>query len=78
MMGKAALAKQRAIGQIGAARYDKLYDAGLVVVDAEEYERLTVRVAELERKNKLLRDIARDSAEINGIAAHILREGMSR
>lgn len=77
-MGRAALAKQRAIGQIGAARIDKLYGAGLVVLDADEYERLKARVAELERENKLLRDIAEDSADMGATAALILKEAMGQ
>lgn len=77
-MGKATLAKQRAIGQIGAARVDRLYVAGLVVIDAAELERLRARVAELERENRLLRDIAEGSAEMGATAALILKEAMGR
>ena len=77
-MGKAALAKQRAIGLIGLARTDKLYDAGLIVLDAAEYEQLRARVADLEHDNHLLRQIVADSTAINTTAALVLKEAMTR
>lgn len=53
-MGKATLARQRAIGAIGFARVGKLDDAGLVVIDAAEYERLKAELAEAKRQIKVL------------------------
>lgn len=53
-MGKATLARQRAIGAIGYARVGKLDDAGLVVIDAAEYERLKAELAEAKRQIKVL------------------------
>lgn len=76
-MGKATLARQRAIGTIGLARVQKLDDAGLVVLDAVELERLRERVAELERRNKLLRDLALGTAEQKDVAARILQVAMN-
>jgi len=77
-MGKATLAKQRAIGEIGAARTQKLVDSGLTILYTEDYERLTARLTELERQNKLLREIAADSTQTNVIAAQVLQEAMRR
>jgi len=53
-MGKATLARQRAIGAIGFARVGKLDDAGLVVVDQSDYERLKADLVEARRQVKLL------------------------
>lgn len=65
-MGKATLAKQRAQGLIGQGRVDKLYTEGqLVVIFAAELERLTQRIATLERENKTLRHIAADATQTN-------------
>jgi len=77
-MGKATLAKQRAIGEIGAVRTQKLIDAGLVVLYADDYERLTARLAELEHENKVLREIAADSTQTSVVAAQVLKEAMGR
>ena len=78
-MGKATLARQRAQGLIGQGRVDKLYDEGkLVVLFADEYDKLTARVAELERANRLLMDIANDTTRTNVIAAQVLKEAMGR
>ena len=78
MIVKATLAKPRGTGQLGAARTQRLYDAGLIVLDAGDYERLTARHAELERENKLLREIAAHSTQTNVIAAQILGKAMTR
>lgn len=72
MMGKATLAHQRAIGEIGQARAQKLIDAGLVVLFAAEYERLKQRIAELEYENTRLREIVADSTQTSVIAARLL------
>jgi hypothetical protein len=80
-MGKATLARQRAIGAIGAiglARVQRLDDAGLVVLDAVELERLRERVAELERRNKLLSDLTLGTVEQRDVAGRILQEAMQR
>lgn len=76
-MGKATLARQRAQGLIGQGRVDKLYDEGkLVVLFADDYEKLTARVAELERANRQLREIAADSTRTSVVAAQVLKEAM--
>jgi DNA-binding MarR family transcriptional regulator len=75
-MGKATLAHQRAIGEIGQARAQKLTDAGLLVLYRDDYDRLVARVAELEKQNRLLREIAADSAQLNVVAAQVLKEAM--
>ena len=75
-MGKATLARQRAIGLIGAARAQKLADDGLVVLFEAEYDQLKARVAELERRNKLLRDLALGTQEQKDVAGRILQEAM--
>lgn len=77
-MGRATLARQKANGHIGQHRTDKLYDAGLVVIEAAEYERLKARIAELERRNKLLSDLTGGAAERNDVAAQVLKEAMTR
>jgi hypothetical protein len=78
-MGKAILARQRANGLIGQGRINKLYDEGkLVVLFADEYERLTARVAALERENATPRQIATDSTRANAVAAQVLQEAMGR
>lgn len=77
-MGKATLAHQRAIGEIGQARAQKLTDAGLVVLYKTDYDRLTSRLAVLERDNAQLREIVADSTQANVVAAKVLREAMGR
>lgn len=77
-MGKATLARQRAIGEIGRARAQKLTDAGLVVLYADDYERLKDKLAALERENKTLREIAADTTRTNVVAAQVLKEAMGR
>lgn len=77
-MGKATLAHQRAIGEIGVARAARLTEAGLVVLYLDEYQKLKERVADLEKQNKLLRDIAQDSVETSSIAAQVLKEALGR
>lgn len=54
-MGKTTLARQKAIGAIGAGRVQRLEAAGLQVVDAAEQAKLLQRRAELERENDQLR-----------------------
>jgi hypothetical protein len=75
-MGKATLAKQRAVGLIGQACVTKLYDEGaLVVIFAAELECMTQQIAELKRQNRLL------SAAVNqadDVAALVLKEAMQR
>lgn len=75
-MGKATLARQKAIGTIGGGRVRQLEDAGLTILFTEEYEKLTARVAELEKANKLLKDIAADTTQTSMVAAQILKEAM--
>lgn len=75
-MPRALTARQKAAGHIGPARVDKLYAAGLVVIEAAEYERLKERVAELERRNKLLRDLALGTQEQKDVAGRILASAM--
>ena len=75
-MGKATLARQRAIGTIGLARVQKLDEAGLTVLDTAELERLRERIGDLERKNKLLRDLALGTADQQTVAARVLQEAM--
>lgn len=78
-MGNATLARQRAQGLIGQGRVSKLYDEGrLVVLFQADYERLTARLAELERDNHTLRAIVADSTQTSVIAAQILGEAMGR
>lgn len=77
-MGKATLAHQRAIGEIGQARAQKLTDAGLTVLYTADYDKLKADLADLKRANALLRDIAADSAEMNGIAALVLEGAIGR
>lgn len=75
-MGKATLAHQKAIGLIGLARANKLRDEGpLTVLFTSDYEQLVARVAELERRCKLLSDAQRDREDV---AALVLREAMGR
>ena len=54
-MGHKTLARQKAIGTIGAGRVQKLEDAGLLVVDRAEHEQLVARRRELERENAQLK-----------------------
>jgi len=75
-MGKATLARQKAIGTIGLARVQKLDDAGLVVLFEVDCERLRERVAELERRCKLLRDLALGTQEQKDVAAWVLQVAM--
>jgi len=75
-MGKATLAHQRAIGEIGQARAQRLTDAGLVVLFQTDYEWLKERIAELERRVRLLRDVTVEGAD--DIAARVLKEAMGR
>lgn len=75
-MGKATLARQRAIGTIGAARVQKLEDAGLLVVDKAEYEQLVARRKELEQEVQRLRQALAEGPET--VAAQVLREAMGR
>jgi hypothetical protein len=73
-MGKATLARQKAIGQIGLARVAKLEDAGLIVVDFEELARLKLRRDELEQEVRQLRRALDEGPQT--IAAQVLREAM--
>jgi len=72
-MGKATLSRQRAIGAIGFARVGKLDDAGLVVIDQVEYERLRTELAEAKRQIKLLQ-LSAD--ERQGVAEQVLAAAM--
>ncbi len=76
-MGKATLARQKAIGAIGGGKVRQLEEAGLVVLDAADYERLRARVAELERHNRLLRDLALGCEGTRDTAALILAAAMT-
>ena len=53
-MGKATLARQKAIGAIGVARVQRLDDAGLTVIDTTDYERMKADIADLRRQLKVL------------------------
>ena len=53
-MGKATLARQKAIGAIGVARVQRLDDAGLTVIDTADYERMKADIADLKRQLKML------------------------
>ena len=53
-MGKATLARQKAIGAIGVARVQRLDDAGLTVIDTADYERMKADIADLRRQLKVL------------------------
>lgn len=75
-MGKATLAHQRAIGEIGQARAQKLIDAGLTVLFTADVERLRERVATLERENKLLLAAALDGGV--GVPLDELREAVGQ
>ena len=52
-MGKATLARQKAIGAIGVARVQRLDDAGLTVIDTADYERMKADIADLRRQLKV-------------------------
>jgi cell division protein FtsB len=75
-MGKATLARQKAIGAIGVARVQKLDESGLTIIETSEYERLKERVAGLERQNKLLRSLALGCVETRTVAEQILAASM--
>jgi hypothetical protein len=75
-MGKATLAHQRAIGEIGAARAQKLTEAGLTVLFTADYERLRAELADAKRRLSLLRDVTVGHAD--DVAAMVLREAMGR
>jgi hypothetical protein len=70
--------RQKANGLIGQGDINKLYDAGLTLVYAAELERLQQRVAELERANAVLREIAADSTRVNVVSAQVIGEVMGR
>jgi hypothetical protein len=74
-MGKATLARQRAIGAIGVARVQRLDEAGLVAIDQAEYERLKTELAEAKRQIKLLQ-LTPD--ERKDVAAQVLAAGMRK
>jgi hypothetical protein len=71
-MGKTTLARQKAIGTIGAARVAKLEEAGLVIVDFEELCRLKLRRDELEQEVQRLRRALDEGPQT--VAAQVLRE----
>lgn len=75
-MGKATLARQKAIGAIGLARTQRLDDAGLTVLDTAEYERLKAELADLKRHNRLLRDLALGCEGTRDVAQQILAAAM--
>lgn len=68
-MGKATLARQRVIGAIGLAKTQRIDAVGVSLIDTLELDRLKARVAELERENKMLREIATDLAQTGVLAA---------
>lgn len=72
-MGKAT-PHARAVGAAGPGAVAKIEAAGLEINEAGTRARL----CELEKQNRLLRDIASDSAELNVVAAQVLREAMSK
>ena len=76
-MGKATLAYQRAIGEIGVARAARLTEAGLIILWLDEYQRLKARVAELEKENATLREIALNSEELRA-TARMVQEALSK
>jgi hypothetical protein len=75
-MGKATLARQKAIGAIGVARMQRLDEAGLTVLGIDDYERLRTEIADLKRRNKLLRDLALGCEGTRTVAEQILAAAM--
>lgn len=73
-MGKATLARQKAIGTIGIGRVMRLEEAGLTVLFTADYERLTAELAEAKRRLSLLRDVTVGHGD--EVAAMVLREAM--
>lgn len=76
-MGKATLARQKAIGTIGGGKVRALEEAGLTIMYTEEYDKLAARIAELERRNKQLSDLTLGATERNDLAAQVLKEAMT-
>lgn len=70
VMGKATLARQKAIGAIGPGAVARLDNAGLAVIDC-------VELADLKRRCALLRDLALGTAEQKDVAARILAAAMN-
>lgn len=75
-MGKATLARQRAIGLIGQARTDKIYEAGLTILSTDDYERLKAELAECKRRLSRSSDVTVGHGDEE--AAMVLREAMAR
>lgn len=75
-MGVAALSRKKAVDVIGQARVQKLEEAGLLVLDADEHARLRTRIGELERDRRLLLEAARGSGAASDVAAQILASAM--
>lgn len=76
-MGRPTIARQKACAAIGQARVTRLEDNGLIVLEATEYARLTARLAELERRTRLLRELALGSTAPADVAAQILATAMA-
>jgi hypothetical protein len=75
-MGKATLARQKAIGTIGGPRVTNLEEKGLLVVDKAEYEQLVARRKDLEQEVARLRRALDEGPQT--VAAQVLREAMGR
>lgn len=75
-MGRAALSRKKAVDVIGQARVAKLEEAGLMVLDADEYARLKAKIGELERDKRLLQEAVRGSGAASDVAAQILASAM--
>jgi hypothetical protein len=72
-MGKATLARQKAIGAIGGGKVRQLEDAGLEVNERGTADRLAC----VERQNKLLRSLALGCVETRTVAEQILAAAMT-
>lgn len=72
-MGKATLARQRAIGAIGAARVARLEEVDLLVVDRADYDRLKTELADAKR---MLRAYQLAPAELRTVAEQVMAASM--
>lgn len=75
-MGKATLARQRAMGVIGRGRVEAVEAVGVSFVDFEELCKLKLRRDELEQEVRRLRAALAEGPET--VAAVVLREAMGR